>query len=442
MIPVDPNLRPTEPSAGGPAGVRLVPVGEGFAPAAPSDVRDVGLPRESLGDLALRAASTVPQFSTEWMARRLHLPQALVGDLLDEQRAGHLLEILGSSGPFGSRYAISQRGRDRAARLLEVSGYVGPAPVSLEAYTAMLEHQLAHAPEVTPEHVRRALEPLVLPEEDALLAGLAASSGRSLFVHGPPGNGKTTLGRLLHDALPGDLWIPHALEVDGHVIRLFDAQVHREVEVATEQPWALDRRWVRVRRPLIVGGGEMTLESFDLLYSPALKYYEAPLHLKANGGTFLIDDFGRQRVEPHKLLNRWIIPLESRLDYLTLQTGQKVQVPFRMLLVIATNLELLAVTDPAFLRRMGYRLRLAPPTPEAYRRIFEAYAARLDVAVPPGLLDRLLDRYRAEGRELRACEPRDLMERARDICRFRRRPLGLDDEVLGLAWGGYFGDRS
>jgi hypothetical protein len=305
----------------------------------------------------------------------------------------------------------------------------------------MIEWQLAQAPEVTRQHVAASLSELVLPEQDALLAGLAASSGRSLFVFGPPGNGKTTVGRLIHQVLQGDLWIPHCIGIEENIIRVYDPQLHQAVDGAdsSPSPWTIDRRWVKIRRPLIIGGGEMTLESFDLTYSPSLRYYEAPLHLKANGGTFLIDDFGRQRVEPHELLNRWIIPLEHRIDYLTLHTGQKIQVPFLQLLIIATNLDPGRVTDPAFLRRMGYRLCLDAPSPECYREIFERYAGRQGIPVPPSLVERLLQRYAAEGRELRGCEPRDLIERARDICRFTGRPLTLDDDVLALAWAGYFG---
>jgi hypothetical protein len=311
--------------------------------------------------------------------------------------------------------------------------------VSLEAYTAMIEWQLARAPAVTLEHISASLSELVLPEQDALLAGLAASSGRSLFAFGPPGNGKTTVGRLIHRALQGDLWIPHCIGIEENIIRVYDPQVHQAVEEGRPSPWAIDHRWVRVRRPLVIGGGEMTLESFDLTYSPTLRYYEAPLHVKANGGTFLIDDFGRQRVDPHVLLNRWIIPLENRIDYLTLHTGMKIQVPFLQLLIIATNLDPEQVTDPAFLRRMGYRLFLAPPSPERYREIFEQYAGRHGIPVASGLVTRLLERYASEGRELRGCEPRDLIERARDICRLTGRALELNDDVMALAWTGYFG---
>jgi hypothetical protein len=421
---------------------RLIPSGAGLAPAAPVQVSDTGMDPAVLSDLALKAAYTVPQFNTEWAARRLHLPQPLTGELLEQLRTDHLLDVLGQAGPFGYRYAISGRGRERARRLMEISGYVGPAPVSLAAYTALVEWQLAHNPKVSPEGVAAALADLVFPEQVKDLGGLAVSSGRSLFLFGPPGNGKTSLGRLLHNALDGELWVPHCIGIDSTIIRVFDPQVHQATGGEDAQPWLIDQRWVRIRRPLIVVGGEATLESFDLIYSPALRYYEAPLHMKANGGTFLIDDFGRQRVDPHDLLNRWIIPLEHQVDYLALHTGQKIQVPFRQMLIIATNLRQEDVTDAAFLRRMGYRLHLDKPSAESYRDIFERYAARFGAAVPSGLVGGLLGRYRAEERELRCCEPRDLIERARDICRFRGRPLELSDKVLDLAWAGYFGTRA
>jgi hypothetical protein len=417
----------------------MVALGEGLGPAVPSDLQAVGIDPGILADLALKASYTTPSFNTEWTAQRLHLPRGVTSELLEGLREDRCLEILSDAGPFGYRYGTTQRGRERAARLLEISGYVGPAPVSLAAYTAMLEWQMARLPEVTPEHLADSLADLVLPENAELLAGLAASSGRSLFLYGPPGNGKTTLGCALNDALEGDLWIPHCIGIDSNIIRIFDPQFHRPADEPASASRAIDARWVRIDRPHIVVGGEMTLASFDLTYSASMRYYEAPMHVKANGGTFLIDDFGRQRVDPHDLLNRWIVPLEHRIDYLTLITGQKIQMPFEMMLVIATNLDLGEVTDPAFLRRMGYRLYLGAPTPDLYARIFERYADRRGAALPPGLVTRLLERYRTTGRELRSCEPRDLIERAADICRYLGRPLKLDDDVLNLAWIGYFG---
>jgi hypothetical protein len=410
------------------------------APAAPGRVADLDVDFHTISDLALKLTYTVPSFNTEWVGRRLHLPQPVVGEVLEQQRNDHLLDVLGQAGPFGYRYSITSRGRERAARLLEISGYIGPAPVSLSSYTAFLEWQLAKFSSITPDKVSKALANLVLTPEADQLAGLAISSGRSLFLFGPPGNGKTSIGRLLHDSLEGDLWIPYALSIESSVIRVFDPQVHQKAEADIDQPWQTDQRWVRIRRPMIVVGGETTMESFDLIYSPSLRFYEAPMHFKANGGAFLIDDFGRQRVDPHDLLNRWIIPLEHQIDYLALHTGQKIQVPFRLMLMVATNLALEQVTDPAFLRRMGYRLYLGMPSPEQYSHIFERYAARQGATVPHGLLAHILNRYESQKRELRCCEPRDLIERVRDICRFRKQPLQLNEDLLDLAWMGYFGN--
>jgi hypothetical protein len=421
---------------------KMTAVGDVLAPAAPMKVAETGLDALLVHELALKAAATVPQFNTEWAARKLHLPQQMLGEVLEQLRVDRLLDVLGQAGPFGYRYAVTQRGREAANRLLEISSYIGPAPVSLAAYSAMVEWQLARTPPPTIERVAESTAEMVLTEEARLMAALAVSSGRSLFVFGPAGNGKTTLGRQLHNALNGDIWIPHCISIDSSIIRIFDAQVHQEVDMEAEQPWNIDRRWVRIRRPLIVAGGEMTLDSCDLIYSRSLRFYEAPLHVKANGGMFLIDDFGRQRVEPRDLLNRWIVPLEHQIDYLSLHTGQKVQVPFRLLLIIATNLRPEDVTDPAFLRRMGYRLHLDKPSPQRYQQIFERYAARWGATVPPGLLAHLFDRYRSEQRELRCCEPRDLIERVRDICRLRGRPLELHNAILDLAWAGYFGTQA
>jgi len=313
--------------------------------------------------------------------------------------------------------------------------------VRLEAYSAMLRWQNANTPQVTPEHVATALSSLVLSPKAAQLAGLAVSSGRSLFVYGPSGNGKSSLGRQIHAALQGDYWIPYAISVGNTIIRVFDEQLHQRVEVPGARPGTIDPRWVRIRRPLVVIGGELTLEMLDVIYSPTLRYYEAPPHLKANGGVFLVDDFGRERVSPEQLLNRFITPMEYQIDYFTLLTGQKIQVPLRHVLIIATNLSPERVTDPAFLRRMGYRVFLGPPTPEQYAKIFQAYAQRVGATVAPEMIDRLLERYSAQNRELRSCEPRDLIERSRDICRFQGKPLELTSKVLDLAWIGYFGNQ-
>ncbi len=419
----------------------MVKVGDILAPKAPQDVASARLEEGSLGDLAMRFAFTVARFSTEWMRQQLHLSMALVQELLESLCRDGLMEELMQTSSASSTYRITQRGREHASRVLELCGYIGPAPVRLEAYAAMLRWQFANSPPVQPQHVAAALAGLVLNPKAAQLAGLAISAGRSLFVYGPSGNGKSSLGRQIHSALQGDCWIPHCISVGNDIIRIFDDQSHQRVDVPTERPGLIDQRWVRIKRPLIIVGGELTLEMLDLIYSPTLRYYEAPPHLKANGGVFLIDDFGRERIAPDQLLNRFITPMEYQIDYFTLQTGRKIQAPLHHVLIIATNLSPEKVMDAAFLRRMGYRIYLGQPTPEQYAKIFQNYAQRCGITAAPEVIERLLERYRAQNRELRACEPRDLIERSRDICRFQGRPLELSSKVLDLAWIGYFGNQ-
>jgi predicted ATPase with chaperone activity len=412
-----------------------------IAPKAPQDIAGAQMEEGILTDLAVKLAYTAARVNTKWVGQQLHLSMSLAGLVMEQACRDGLAEETMQTSQGNAHYRITTRGREHAARVLEVCGYIGPAPVSLEAYSAMLRWQFANSPPVTPEHIAAALSGLVLSPKTAQLAGLAASSGRSLFVFGPPGNGKSSLGRMIHAALPGDYWIPYAIGVGNNVIRLFDDQCHQRVEIPNEKPGTVDQRWVRIRRPLVVMGGELSLELLDLIYSPTLRFYEAPPHLKSNGGVFLVDDFGRERVSPEQLLNRFITPMEYQIDYLSLCTGQKIQLPLRHVLIIATNLSPELVTDPAFLRRMGYRLYLGSPTPEQYTRIFQQYAQRQGVAVAPEVIDRLLERYRTQQRELRSCEPRDLIERARDICRFQSKPLELTSKVLDLAWSGYFGEQ-
>ena len=429
QIPGDPGRLP-----------RMVEVRGTLAPQAPADVEEAGVEGDILNDLALKLCNTVPRLTTDWAAAQLKLPHGVVERIFWQLREDHLIEVLGQQSPISYRYAITQRGREFARRLLDVSGYVGPAPVALEAYTAMLDWQMSQFPSVTAEQVNVALSGLVLTPQAVQVAMLAAASGRSLFLFGPPGNGKTTLGRALHEVLAGDMWIPHCISVENNIIRVFDEQAHAIVDGWSNQA-IVDQRWIRVRRPFVMAGGEMTLNELDLAYSPALRFYEAPPHVKANGGLFLLDDFGRQHVPPHELLNRWIIPLEHQIDHLTLNTGQKIRIPFRLMLIVATNLKVSDVADPAFLRRMGYRLHLDRPSEHRYTEIFVRYALSQGLDPDRKLLTRLLDRYQLEARELRASEPRDLIERVKDICKLRGEHLRLDAQLLDLAWTGYFGEE-
>jgi len=432
-------LRSAEGGAGGP---RMLQAGELFAPEIPLTLADTGIAPEVLSDLFLKLAHTAASFTTEWAANNLCLAMGIVNDLLEQLRRDKLIEVLGDAGRLGYRLAITDRGRSRALQLMELCGYIGPAPVSVDDYAASLDWQLAHLPLVTPKDAAAAIEPLVLSDAAVEIAGLAGASGRSLFLYGPPGNGKTTLAHLLHNALKGHIWVPHCIGVGSDIIVVFDPETHRRApnELPKDMAGRVDRRWVHTQRPFIVAAGELTLDALELAYSPG-RYYDAPMHVKANGGTFVIDDLGRQRVEPSQLLNRWLFPLENRADYLTLQTGRKLRVPFRQMLVFSTNLNLEEALDGAFLRRIGYRLRINNPTAPAYAHVFTRYAARCEAPVAPGLIEALQARYASEQRPMRSCEPRDLIERARDICTYRGLPLALTPEVMELAWKGYFGEQ-
>jgi MoxR-like ATPase len=438
---MDPRSSNDEDSAKDPRLPPMKRTGDFDAPVAPNDWDAIPDEKEQMFDMAVKLASTVARFNTEWAAKQLHLSMPLTRLLLQALAQEGLIEELWQSGEGSSYYRIAQQGRDLVVRLMEVCGYVGPAPVPIEVYAAMLRWQFDNTAPVKPPDVAKALSTLVLPNKSAQLAGLAVSSGRSLFIYGPPGNGKSSVGRAIHQALPGDYWIPYSISVGNSIIRVYDAHAHEKVDLSDKKYDWVDHRWVRIRRPLVIVGGELTLDLLDLIYSPALKLYEAPPHMKANGGVFLVDDFGRERVSAEDLLNRFITPMEYQIDYFTLKTGQKIQLPLRHVLIIATNLSPDKVTDPAFLRRMGYRLFLGPPTPEQYTQIFQKYAEKNGTTASIETINRLLDRYKEQGRELRACEPRDIVERCKDICKFHNRPLELSNKVVDLAWTGYFGEQ-
>jgi hypothetical protein len=337
---------------------------ESMGPPLPEEIADTGISEQFLCDLALKHVAMLPEPTTTAVAERINLPRTLTEDLLQKLYREKLIEVKMQSAIGSTRYAMLDHGWDRLTRLLSISGYVGPAPVSLRDYTHMMKLQSIPSNTASIENVKQAFHDLILPDSLLQTLGCVINSRRSLFLTGLPGTGKTAVAERINNALDGGIWIPYAVEIDGQIIRVFDSHCHEPLS-ADETPTDFDHRWVLIHRPLVVVGGELTLENADLTWSEAAKFYEAPFQMKSNGGTLVIDDFGRQRVAPQDLLNRWIVPLERRVDYLALHTGKKIEVPFEQLVVFSTNLEEKDLADQAFLRRMGYRARVEPPTPAA-----------------------------------------------------------------------------
>jgi hypothetical protein len=411
---------------------------ESMGPPVPNELADTGVAEGFLCDLALKHVAMMPEPTTALVAEQLCLPRALAEDVLQKLYREKLIEVKKQSSVGSTRYAMLDHGWERLARLISICGYTGPAPVSLRDYSHMMRLQSIPSESATMEVVRAAFHDLVLPESLLQTLGCVINSRRSLFLTGLPGTGKTAVAERINGALPGAIWIPYAVEIDGQIIRVFDNHCHR-MAPEEETPVDHDRRWVLIRRPLVIVGGELTLENADLTWSEAAKFYEAPFQMKSNGGTLVIDDFGRQRVSPQDLLNRWIVPLERRIDYLALHTGKKIEVPFEQLVVFSTNLDEKDLTDEAFLRRMGYRARVEPPTPAAFSEIFKRAAYNRGIRCDQQVLDHLLRKYRLENRVMKGCEPRDLLDRATDICLFEGQALELTPKVLDTAWENYFG---
>jgi hypothetical protein len=411
---------------------------ESMGPPVPEELADTGVADAFLCDLALKHVAMLPEPTTTAVSERLRLPRTLTEELLQQLYREKLIEVKLQAAMGSTRYAMLDKGWERISRALSMCGYTGAAPVSLADYTHMMRLQSIPTRPASMETVRNAFRDLVIPDTLLQTLGCVINSRRSLFLTGLPGTGKTAVAERMNAALPGAIWIPYAIEIDGQIIRVFDAHSHRRSSEDTT-PAEYDRRWVLIERPLIVVGGELTLENTDLVWSDAARFYEAPFQMKSNGGTLVIDDFGRQRCAPQDLLNRWIVPLERRVDFLALNTGKKIEVPFEQLVVFSTNLEEKDLADDAFLRRMGYRARVEPPTPAAYIEIFKRAAYVRGLQCDQACLDHLMNNYMIEHRQMKGCDPRDLLDRVTDICLFEGRSLELTPKVLDVAWRNYFG---
>ena len=414
-------------------------------PAPPTTVADTGLHPDTLAQLMLKTLIAGETSGTQ-LAENLRLPYSVLDALLQHARVEKLVEVRGASGAgnAGYRYVLTDLGRTRAMQFLDINRYVGPAPVSLAEYNDYVRASMAARPWIDRDRLGRGFEHLVVSQAMCERLGPAVNSGKSLFLYGAPGNGKTVVAEGIGRALGTDMHIPYAIDVDGQTITMYDPVSHtRTANGAVSQSVIAsalhDRRWEQIRRPVVVVGGELTLEMLDLTFNPIAKFYEAPIQMKANGGVFVVDDFGRQRMPARDLLNRWIVPLESRVDFLTLHTGRKFEIPFNVFIIFATNLQPETLADEAFLRRIPYKIPIPDPTMEQFAEIFEMNCHRRHLRFHQVMVAYLHRRYYAPvNRPLRACQPRDLLDQVVAMAKFRGEAPTISRELLDAACRAYF----
>lgn len=416
-------------------------------PRSPATLEQAGLNSDVMQQLVLKTLYFGGELTGTELSKRLGLSFSVFEATLEFLKQQRLCEIAGGAGFGGAsyRYRISDAGRSRTALVLEQNQYVGIAPVPLANYQRyMLEFKQAVPLNASREHVRQAFSHMVVSDAIVDAVGPAVNSGHSMFVYGSAGNGKTMLAQGIRKLLVGEIAIPHALEVGGNIVKVFDRVKHEELPLADDSGGLslgveYDRRWARCKRPLVMVGGELTMEDLALRYNPASGFYGAPVHMVANGGILVIDDFGRQLCSPRDLLNRWIVPLESRMDFLTLQSGQSFEIPFMVLLVFATNLKPTELADEAFLRRIQYKIFAESPKVEDFVRIFENYCKTKDIPFERPVVDQMLEQYyRPNKIPLRGCQPRDLINQALALAHYLGQPPRLTSELMEAACRSYF----
>lgn len=420
-----------------------------LCPAAPTTMEAAGLGLDLLVQLVLKLLHFSGELKGIDIANRLGLEFSVVEPAIDFVKRLHQCEIVGGAGIGGPsyRYRITDAGRQRAMLFLENNQYVGVAPVPLAQYVEYLNAYREAVPRsITRRRVQQAFSHLVLSQRVLDQVGPAIAAAHSMFVYGPPGNGKTVIAQAIRHLLDGEIAVPHALEVQGSIVRLFDPVNHEPIaagQIATglQRGQTHDARWVRCRRPMVMVGGELTLEALELSYSATTGFYTAPVQAVANGGVLVIDDFGRQRCSARDLLNRWIVPLESRIDFLTLNTGQKFELPFMVLVVFATNIRPSELVDEAFLRRIHYKVFAESPTVADFKHIFENCCRERQLDYEEHTVDRLLSEYyKPRHIALRGCHPRDLIDQALAQAAYLGETRRLTDELLEAACAGYFVD--
>jgi predicted ATPase with chaperone activity len=419
------------------------------APSAPESLQQTGLTLGFLSEMVLRTLYTRGGMLGLDLARLICLPFKVIEEALGFLKHEKCIEVLGGDliGRISYKFNLTELGRRRAQEAFKMSAYVGPAPVPLEDYVEQTYRQSVTSIDVSPESLRAAFSHLVVSEDLFNAVGPSIVSGKSVFIYGPPGNGKTSIAQAVGNFMNtcgGEIYIPYAFLAEGSIITLYDGAVHEKSEnddgnrlednEATIRrllnTGTVDLRWVKIKRPVIVTGGELNLAMLDLKYSPEANFYQAPLHVKANGGVFLVDDFGRQLCSPKELLNRWIVPLENRVDYLSLASGLKFQVPFEQLTMFSTNLDPKDLVDEAFLRRMRHKVEILAPERDIYERIFANYCKKLGMNPCQDAIEYLYERYYNNGRSPRASDCRDLLETIQSICRFRRIPVQLTRPLM------------
>lgn len=413
-----------------------------FLPPQPTSLQQLGIPVTALEELIFKLLLSKGVVAGRSIAAELCVPFNLLEPLFLELKNRLLLSYKQTTGMGDFLYTLTDLSRERALMAREITGYVGPVPVPFEQYLTAVEAQSVKSERPQQADLERAFADLEVSQEMLSVLGPAINSGRGLFLYGAPGNGKTSIAERICKSFKGHLFIPKALWVEGQIVLLYDQENHH-LWPHPEQIPNHDSRWACIERPVIVVGGELTMEALEIRYNPLVKVSEAPLQMKANGGIFMIDDFGRQRINPQELLNRWIVPLEKRIDYLTLATGKKLMVPFDELILFSTNLDPGDLVDEAFLRRIPYKVHVDSPSEATFRKLLSMMAKKAGMTTPAeqweGLWDYLINtHYKALNRPFRACQARDLLDQVVNRCHYRGEPPALSPEALDAAVANYF----